>query len=61
MSDWFRGGLELLFGGQRTHSIALPASDQDGTPQTMKAVIDHMSHAVVNQKQKDLFTLEGSM
>ncbi|KAL1836069.1 hypothetical protein VTJ49DRAFT_5620 [Mycothermus thermophilus] len=54
----FSGGLEMLFGNQRRHSVSLPAVDSSGKPTNMTFLIDYLCTHLMKDPRVDLFVLD---
>lgn len=57
----FTGGLEMLFGDKRRHSLSIPAVDKDGKPATVAFLIDHLCRDTMKDSRKELFVLDDHL
>ncbi|ETS80683.1 hypothetical protein PFICI_08212 [Pestalotiopsis fici W106-1] len=57
----FTGGLEMLFGDERRHSLSIPAVDKDGKPATVAFLIDHLCRETMKDSRKELFVLDDHL
>jgi hypothetical protein len=56
------GGLELLFASQRSHKIALPATDPaTNQPVNVGFLIDWLCKNLMKDPRQDMFVLEGTV
>lgn len=49
------GGLELLFDNIPTHNLSIPSKQQDGSPVTMKFLINWLVENVMGDSRKEMF------
>lgn len=57
----FTGGLEMLFGDKRRHSLSIPAVDKDGKPATIAFLIDHLCRETMKDSREELFVLDDHL
>ncbi|KAK1835420.1 ubiquitin-like modifier 1 [Podospora conica] len=57
----FSGGLEILFANQPHYALSLPAKDKDGSPSTIKSLVDYLLRELIKDPREDLFVLDGHM
>jgi hypothetical protein len=55
------GGLEILFGNQKKHSITLPAKDESGAPSNIAFLVRHLCNKVMKDPRKELFVLDDTV
>ncbi|KLU88804.1 hypothetical protein MAPG_07787 [Magnaporthiopsis poae ATCC 64411] len=57
----FSGGLEMLFSHQTRHQLALPSTDDQGSPANIAFLIDYLCRHTMKDARKDLFVLDGNL
>lgn len=49
----------MLFSDQRRHPLSIPATDKDGKPSNISALIDYLCKNIMKDTRKELFVLEN--
>ncbi|KAJ5127543.1 hypothetical protein N7448_008322 [Penicillium atrosanguineum] len=57
----FTGGLELLFGNERKHNVALPAQLKDGSQPNISYLLGYLVDNLMQDQRKDMFIMEDNV
>jgi ubiquitin related modifier 1 len=60
-TDFFSGGLEMLFSNESKHKIQIPGRDKDKVPVNIGYLVRYLCDNTMKDKRKELFVLDGSM
>lgn len=55
------GGLEMLFGNKRRHSLSIPANDKNAKPANIAFLINYLCENLMKDPRAELFVLDGHM
>ena len=61
LTEFYSGGLEILFDNEHKHKVQIPAKDNDGAPTNIAYLVRYLCDHVMKDRRKELFVLDSSM